>query len=136
LDLTPPVGSNTVNITPRGLRQCGELGHIVDPQFSPDSSSIYFYTQPGNFGLILRLQLHTRETSVVAHSVLPMEGMSFDVIAEGQYAGDLIVHGFGYLGSRLAIPILRQLLTDHATLPGERSISERAAGVIENLQGR
>ena len=70
-----------------------EIGRILDPQFSPDSSAVYFFTQPGNFGVIVRADIAPPKSYVVAHSVIPIEqGRSFDVIRRGKYAGDLIIH--------------------------------------------
>jgi len=79
-------------VTPDLTRDPG-IGTILDPQFSPDSSAVYFFTQPGNFGVIVRVELAPPKSYIVAHGVLPIgRGESFDVIVRGKYAGDLIVY--------------------------------------------
>jgi hypothetical protein len=70
-----------------------EIGSILDPQFSPDSSAVYFLTRSGNFGGMVRVDLAPPKSYVVAHSAIPIaSGRSFDVIVRGKYAGDLIVY--------------------------------------------
>ncbi|MGA2740650.1 MAG: hypothetical protein ABSG65_24835 [Bryobacteraceae bacterium] len=70
-----------------------EIGSILDPQFSPDSSAVYFLTRAGNFGGIVRVELAPPKSYVVARGAIPIEnGGAFDVIVRGKYIGDLIVY--------------------------------------------
>lgn len=73
--------------------EVGAIGAILDPQFSPDSSAVYFFTQSAGRGLIVRVELTPPKSYIVAHGAIPIgQGRSFDVIARGRYAGDLIVY--------------------------------------------
>jgi hypothetical protein len=79
-------------VAPDLLRD-SQIGTILDPQFSPDSSAVYFLAQPGNFCIIVRCELAPPKSYIVAHGVIPIgSGRSFDVIARGKYAGDVIVY--------------------------------------------
>jgi hypothetical protein len=79
-------------VTP-ALARDHEIGVILDPQFSPDASAVYFLTQLGEAGLIVRVELTPPKSYIVAHGAIPIgRGRSFEVIAHGKYAGDLIVH--------------------------------------------
>ncbi len=74
------------------LQNSQDLGDIIDPQLSPDGSYAYFYTEPGNFGIIVRIALPSQDIDIIAHTVIPMErGKAFEVIDHGQYLGDIIV---------------------------------------------
>jgi hypothetical protein len=92
IDLNKPVGQQISNITPPELIAQDLVAVISDPQFSPDAATVYFYTQPGNFGLVISVDLASKRSEVLAHGVLPIQGRSFDVIQRGKYAGDLIVY--------------------------------------------
>ncbi|HLH43878.1 MAG TPA: hypothetical protein VKV74_12880 [Bryobacteraceae bacterium] len=91
MDLEAPPYPPPVCIAPQELVGKGDVADVSDPQLSPDRSFVYFYTQPGNLGLIIRIDLSSRRAMVIAHSVIPIAGRSFDVIQMGRYAGDLIV---------------------------------------------
>jgi hypothetical protein len=87
------------------------IGTISDPQFSPDSSAVYFFTRPGYLGLIVRSELAPPKSYIVARGAVPIgHGRSFDVIAEGKYAGDLIVYKDS--GKLTAGPLFLYWLTD------------------------
>ena len=64
---------------------------IVAPQFSPDGNEIFFYSQPGNLGVIWRVDIAKRTAKMIAHSVIPMQKNAFEVVPSGKFKGDLIV---------------------------------------------
>jgi hypothetical protein len=93
VDLNKPVDQQISNITPPELIAKHYIAAILDPQFSPDAATIYFYTEPGNFGLVISVDLASKRSKVLAHGVVPiLQGRAFDVIQRGEYAGDLIVY--------------------------------------------
>jgi hypothetical protein len=91
IDLSKPVGQQISSLTPPELVAQHLVEVILDPQFSPDAATVYFYTQPGNFGLIISVDLASKRSKVLAHGVMPIQGRAFDVIQRGKNAGDLIV---------------------------------------------
>ena len=92
IDLNKPVDQQISNITPPELIAQHLIAVILDPQFSPDAATVYFYTEPGNFGLIISVDLSSKRPKVLAHGVVPIRGRAFDVIQRGEYAGDLIIY--------------------------------------------
>lgn len=53
IDLTRPLHEQPVTLMSPDLSRQGQEVRVLDPQFSPDSSTVYFYTQPGNLGLVI-----------------------------------------------------------------------------------
>jgi Tol biopolymer transport system component len=71
----------------------GAASIIVDPQFSPDGKEIFFYSQPGNLGIIWRVGGAKGTAKVIAHSVITIQapGETFEIVPSGKFKGDLIV---------------------------------------------
>ena len=91
VDIKRSLEPRPLHIEASAAAKSGEVASILQVQFSPDASSIYFYTQPGNFGLILKVNEVTGTVDLVSHSVIPLNHQLFEVVQRGNYAGDLIV---------------------------------------------